>query len=169
MASGRTIEVDTAHRGGFWLRAVAYLIDSFIVALPTVLLSEAARVVFGETRGVWAGFLLTGFFGFFYFGLIQAQFEGTLGKKALGLTLVSETLERLTLKQTTVRFIMSRFSGLALGLGYFWVGWDEKKQGWHDKVAKTLVLRRDFVLKARSRGGARVYRIPPPPPRARAA
>ena len=26
-------------------------------------------------------------------------------------------------------------------LGFFWIGWDDRKQGWHDKLAGTLVVR----------------------------
>jgi uncharacterized RDD family membrane protein YckC len=30
---------------------------------------------------------------------------------------------------------------LPLCLGIFWVGWDKRKQGWHDKIAGTLVIK----------------------------
>ena len=33
-------------------------------------------------------------------------------------------------------------STLPLGLGLIWVGIDPKKQGWHDKLAGTVVIRR---------------------------
>jgi uncharacterized RDD family membrane protein YckC len=26
-------------------------------------------------------------------------------------------------------------------LGYLWVAWDKEKQGWHDKIATTYVVR----------------------------
>ncbi|MBN9692221.1 MAG: RDD family protein [Verrucomicrobia bacterium] len=40
-----------------------------------------------------------------------------------------------------VRALGALFGGIALGLGYFWSAWDPDKQGWHDKVAGTVVVR----------------------------
>lgn len=40
-----------------------------------------------------------------------------------------------------VRAFGALFGGLALGLGYFWSGWDPEKQGWHDKIAGTVVVK----------------------------
>jgi uncharacterized RDD family membrane protein YckC len=36
---------------------------------------------------------------------------------------------------------MKLVSGVALGLGYLWMLWDPNKQTWHDKVAKTYVVK----------------------------
>lgn len=50
---------------------------------------------------------------------------------------------RLTLPgsaQATIRFLCYFVSSLPLYLGFFWIGWDKRKQGFHDKMAKTLVL-----------------------------
>jgi uncharacterized RDD family membrane protein YckC len=40
-----------------------------------------------------------------------------------------------------VRSLAAVFSILALFLGFFWIGWDGQKQGWHDKIAGTVVVR----------------------------
>lgn len=40
-----------------------------------------------------------------------------------------------------VRAVGALFGALALGLGYFWAAWDPEKQGWHDKIAGTVVVR----------------------------
>jgi uncharacterized RDD family membrane protein YckC len=39
------------------------------------------------------------------------------------------------------RYFAYFLSFLGLCLGFMWVGWDERKQGWHDKLAGTLVVR----------------------------
>ena len=36
-------------------------------------------------------------------------------------------------------------SGIVLGLGYVWIGFDSRKQGWHDQIARTFVLRKELV------------------------
>ena len=43
------------------------------------------------------------------------------------------------------RYVASVLSLLALGLGYFWIVVDPRKQGWHDKLAGTVVVRRRRV------------------------
>ena len=45
-------------------------------------------------------------------------------------------------QRAVFRIIMSYVSGLVLLLGYLWMLWDPKKQTWHDKVAKSVVVRR---------------------------
>lgn len=65
----------------------------------------------------------------------------TPGKMALGLMVVDTQLGKLTLGKALLRETIGKFvSGMVLGLGYLWVIWDDKKQGWHDKIANTLVV-----------------------------
>jgi uncharacterized RDD family membrane protein YckC len=45
-------------------------------------------------------------------------------------------------KRAIYRGLMSYVSQVALLLGYFWMLWDPKKQTWHDKVAKSVVVKR---------------------------
>lgn len=45
-------------------------------------------------------------------------------------------------KRAVLRGLMSYVSQIALLLGYFWMIWDPKKQTWHDKVAKSVVVKR---------------------------
>ena len=40
-----------------------------------------------------------------------------------------------------LRYVGYIVSGLAIGLGFLWIIWDDKKQGWHDKIASTKVIR----------------------------
>ena len=40
------------------------------------------------------------------------------------------------------RYLCYYLSSLLLGLGFIWVAFDSRKQGWHDKLAGTLVVRR---------------------------
>ena len=39
-----------------------------------------------------------------------------------------------------VRYFGYLIAMLPFGLGFMWVGWDPRKQGWHDKIARTLVV-----------------------------
>jgi uncharacterized RDD family membrane protein YckC len=47
----------------------------------------------------------------------------------------------LTFSVALVRALAATFSAVAFFLGFFWIGWDPDKQGWHDKIAGTEVIR----------------------------
>lgn len=70
------------------------------------------------------------------------KFAGTPGKRLLKLKVLDEaTGNQLTLGQAILRYIGYIPSAIVFGLGYLWVIWDGKKQGWHDKIAKTVVVK----------------------------
>ena len=49
--------------------------------------------------------------------------------------------------QFVLRYLGYFVSGIFLGLGFLWVAFDRRKQGWHDKLATTVVIReRDPLL-----------------------
>lgn len=48
----------------------------------------------------------------------------------------------LTLGQGVGRYFAYFVSTIPLGLGFLWVAFDKRKQGWHDKLAHTVVIRR---------------------------
>jgi uncharacterized RDD family membrane protein YckC len=54
----------------------------------------------------------------------------------------AETGERLSVGQALGRYLSYFLSVLGLFVGYLWVGFDPKKQGWHDHLAGTVVIRK---------------------------
>ena len=68
---------------------------------------------------------------------------------AVGITVIDERGNVPGLTRALIREVPGKLlSGLALGLGFVWVAWDEKKQGWHDKIAKTYVVRKPRTINA---------------------
>lgn len=65
----------------------------------------------------------------------------TLGKMLFGIRIVQADGAPLTFGQAVVRYVASWLSGIPFGLGYWWVAFDSRKQGWHDKIARTIVVR----------------------------
>lgn len=66
----------------------------------------------------------------------------TVGRRALKIRITNLQGGPITTGQAWGRFLFRAFfSGSIFYLGYLWVLWDPMKQGWHDKVANTLVLR----------------------------
>jgi uncharacterized RDD family membrane protein YckC len=49
--------------------------------------------------------------------------------------------EKMSMGQAIGRYFAYIPAMLPLGLGLIWVGIDKKKQGWHDKLAGTVVIR----------------------------
>lgn len=152
-------KTDLSFHGGFWLRVVATLVDGCILLLPNLVIQRSSGVVFGNEFAPFGAFAINSFFGFIYYGPLQAFMMGTLGKRLVGLVLVTERFEQLTLRHALTRYAVSVLSGLCFGLGYLWVAWDKNKQAWHDRAAGTVVLRRDCLARARRSGGV-VHTLP---------
>lgn len=69
--------------------------------------------------------------------------SATPGKMAIGVTIVdARTGGQPSTKQFVIRYFAYGLSLLALGLGYLWIVFDARKQGWHDKLADTVVVKR---------------------------
>jgi len=67
----------------------------------------------------------------------------TIGKMAMGIKVVSAKGEALTPTQIVLRETVGKLvSTYALLLGYIWILFDNKRQGWHDKIAGTLVVKK---------------------------
>ncbi|HDV5579149.1 TPA: RDD family protein [Vibrio cholerae] len=68
--------------------------------------------------------------------------SATPGKMLLKLKVVDElTLNKLTLKQSIIRYLSCYISLLGFFIGFFWIFFNKKNQGWHDKIAKTIVIK----------------------------
>lgn len=67
----------------------------------------------------------------------------TPGKMALGVKVVrKDGVLKIGYGKAFMREVVGKFiSSLVFGLGYLWILWDKEKQGWHDKIANTVVVR----------------------------
>ena len=67
--------------------------------------------------------------------------SATPGKILINATIVdANTLAKPSLKQWLIRYLGYYVSTLPLCLGFIWAAFDKRKQGWHDKMANTLVI-----------------------------
>lgn len=80
---------------------------------------------------------------FAYLIVMDVKYGATLGKMVFKLKVRNaETCENLTWGYAILRETVGRFlASILFLLGYFWMLWDDKKQGWHDKLAKSVVVR----------------------------
>ena len=122
---------------GFWIRLGAAIIDGIVISLVSSLVSFVLfRFIFG-IPGVSEILLL-----WLYYWLFTGLKGQTLGKMAVGIKVVNAEGSVPGLGSAALREVLGKtVSLIALCLGFLWVIWDERKQGWHDKIAKTYVLR----------------------------
>ncbi|EEX33201.1 hypothetical membrane protein [Vibrio coralliilyticus ATCC BAA-450] len=52
------------------------------------------------------------------------------------------TGHRLTLSKSVIRYLAYYISAIPLCLGFIWIAFNGKKQGWHDLIANTVVVRK---------------------------
>ena len=68
--------------------------------------------------------------------------QATPGKMAVSARVVdARTGNSLTVGQSIGRYLAYFVAILPLFLGIIWVAFDPRKQGWHDKLAGTVVVR----------------------------
>jgi len=73
--------------------------------------------------------------------LLWLRFLGTPGKLLLGCQIVdADSGEPMMKKQALIRYLGYFLSIISFMIGFLWIAWDKRKQGFHDKVANTVVL-----------------------------
>jgi uncharacterized RDD family membrane protein YckC len=137
-ASGPTpISAEQAPKGGFWMRVLAYLIDSVIIGLPAYALGVS--VLHGTIYTASSISVLIEVLYFTYYWSRYGKGQ-TIGMQLLHMKVVKTDGSLLSPMAAFVRFIGLIIASLPLDLGLIWVGLDSKKQGWHDKIAGTYVV-----------------------------
>lgn len=130
---------------GFWARLGASLIDTLLLLLITLpLLFAIYGEEYWESGDAIAGgadFIITYLFPLVATILFWMYKAATPGKMVLQAQIVdAKTGQPIGRSQSIIRYIGYYISSLFLGLGFLWIAWDPKKQGWHDKMAGTLVI-----------------------------
>ena len=140
---------------GFWPRVGASLIDTLLLL---IILLPLVHVVYGPSYWVSDSFI-QGPFDFLINYVLPAiavisfwiARQATPGKMAIGAKIVdAKTGNPASTGQLVGRYLGYYVSSIPLFLGIFWVAFDDKKQGWHDKLAGT------FVVRAKDRGPNKV-------------
>ncbi|HVS83751.1 MAG TPA: RDD family protein [Pyrinomonadaceae bacterium] len=136
---------------GFWIRFLAYFIDTLIscaVFFPVGIILGVIIVASGSDPNSADMILLrlstnglSIVAGWLYFSLCESSaWQGTVGKKVLGLRVTDLDGRRISFGRATGRHFSKILSGLILGIGFIMIAFSEKKQGLHDQIAGTLVL-----------------------------
>ncbi|TRW48705.1 RDD family protein [Aliidiomarina halalkaliphila] len=133
------------HYAGFWVRVGAALIDTVLlmmVVLPVLFAIYGFDYWRSDARvlGFW-DLLFNYIFPAVVIILFWVYRSATPGKMLLGLKIVdAETGLPVPTARLIGRYLGYYVSTLPLLLGIIWVGIDNRKQGWHDKLAGTVVI-----------------------------
>jgi uncharacterized RDD family membrane protein YckC len=146
---------------GFWLRFVALIIDYLILGLLTGFIIVPILGAFGVMGSMGdmdemdesfiAGMIaaLSGtvalvniVINWLYFALMESSsWQATLGKRAVGVKVISEEGSRISFITATIRYIGKIVSGAILLIGYIMAAFTAKKQALHDMIASTYVVK----------------------------
>ena len=152
---------------GFWLRVVAYLIDSIIVSIGFMALFIPFAIMTGLTAvlgnihpgedprdvgAVLGGTFFLGLFtvvslaflgGWLYHAKMESSsWQATLGKRALNLRVTDMYGARISFARASGRHFAKLITGMIpLGVGFMLAGLTERRQALHDMIASCLVLR----------------------------
>ena len=130
---------------GFFKRLVAWLIDGVLLLILNIIVS--AIIVGGDADEASSGALVAAYtisfvvsWGY-YAGMESSMKQATLGKMILGIVVTDVDGQRITFMRATGRHFAKILSGLILFIGYLMALWTERRQGLHDMLAATLVVR----------------------------
>ncbi len=131
---------------GFWIRVGATLIDAVLIALLTLpVLHGIYGADYWESEAIVQGpadFLISWVMPALGIILFWIYKQATPGKMAVSAQIVdARTGRKASNAQYIGRYFGYIVAALPLGLGIIWVAFDRRKQGWHDKLAGTIVIR----------------------------
>lgn len=145
--------------GGFWKRLLAFMIDktiiyalslniSLIILLAAGIGNDVMSIIQAPpeklSRGIGAfaavSTLLSILIDMTYFTWFTGVSGQTPGKMLMRLRVIAASGDAITTGTAFLRWTGCIVSGVAFFLGFLWIPFDRKKQGWHDKIAMTVVV-----------------------------
>ncbi len=141
--------IGTYPLAGFWIRLGAFWMDGLIILLlamffgSLVYSTAPGRELFINMEKINL-FLVLLFI--FYHSLFLGRFRTTPGKKLFGLAVIPlKPSARFGYSEAFLRTLAYFISEVFLGVGFLWIAFNKNKQGWHDKIARTSVIKKAEV------------------------
>jgi uncharacterized RDD family membrane protein YckC len=137
----------TIPKAGFWIRAVAAVVDLVLVTAVALVFGLALGLVTArldggmEATGRLFGSVLTVIY-YAYYIFFLGYCGQTPGKMALRIKVIRTNGMEIGYGKAALRELPGKFlSRIFLGIGYLMVAFDPQKQGLHDKIADTYVIK----------------------------
>jgi uncharacterized RDD family membrane protein YckC len=145
---------------GFFSRFIAFVLDLIVINLINLvvlvgieliinfffsgdfarfpLLQSIADTIIASSQ--WLTALFSAVFGFIYFVFFWVIAGFTPGQALFGLRVIRSDGRPVNLGRAVLRLIGYLVAALPLFLGFIWILFDNRRQGWHDKIARTYVI-----------------------------
>ena len=126
---------------GFWIRLVAYIIDSVIVWIAQILVATfLVREAASSTVTLIAFYFIFLCIGVVYFaGMESSARQGTIGKMICKLKVGDKNGNPISFSRAIGRYFAKILSAITLCIGFIIVAFDSRKQAMHDMIAGTFV------------------------------
>ncbi|MGP7818922.1 RDD family protein [Niallia sp. 01092] len=164
-------QLEEKNYAGFWIRFGASVIDSIILAIPLLILSNFLFALFlgsseeallsnpvmfeqeptEEELMAFIGPFLGAAFGtavvcilissLYYVILQSSKWQATIGKKLLGLKVMTLNGDKISFWRSLARYLVLGFLSGIFYIGYIMAAFTEKKQALHDLIAGTIVVK----------------------------
>ncbi|MEJ2739742.1 MAG: RDD family protein [Dehalococcoidia bacterium] len=145
---------------GFWVRLGANIIDIAIIAaffyIVYLIILEFTNTTIFWILSYFATGCIVWFLVIVYVVGFWAWRGQTPGKMITGIKIIRTDSSPLTLSYSLYRFVGYIVCILTLCIGFIWIAFDKRKQGLHDKIADTYVVKlpvRQVVLTESLAGG----------------
>lgn len=162
-----TTTVTEVKYAGFWMRFVAFMIDSLVIKTAHAIIftplfvfagmsslvkfnmhpedmdpTEATPLIIAIVGGALIAIMFSAIIGWLYFAIMESSNkQATLGKMALNLKVTDKDGNKISFGRATGRYFGKIVSGMILGIGYILAGVTEKKQALHDMMADCFVVK----------------------------
>lgn len=138
------VDINAVAYAGFWARFFASVLDSLIQLL---LLAPLSYILYGSAvfsvpeSGIDSVGIFIQILPMLWVILFWKYKSATPGKIMMGMSIVDATTGATpTFPKLVLRYFAYVVSALPCLLGFFWIAWDKRKQGFHDKIANTVVV-----------------------------
>jgi uncharacterized RDD family membrane protein YckC len=141
------MELPQMEYAGFWRRFFAYIIDSFFnyfvfffgsMELLVFINNHIVKMDVGLINSL--SYVLAIPLTFAFTVLCWMYWGRTAGKFILMLRVVDKDGNKLDLEKSVIRCFGYFLSTICVWLGFLWIAFNKKKQGWHDILAKSFVI-----------------------------
>jgi len=130
---------------GFWVRFMAGFIDLMLIWLVFEFIEGISQTKLFMFTDSLSGFMssISLIILWLYFSLMESsEYQASVGKMCLGLKVTDLDSKKLSFVRATGRTFSKLVSILTLGIGFIMIGLTDNKQGLHDRIADTLVVKK---------------------------
>lgn len=124
-------------------RFIALIIDNIILGVVGGIIGASS----GWGSGGVFGFIIGA--GYQWYFLTQQNGQ-TPGKMLMGIRVIKVDGTRITDAEAVLRFVGYYINSVIIGLGWIWAFFDSNNQGWHDKIARTYVVKAKDIRKKKN-------------------